>query len=325
MAYDFSALTTYINQTANAKLLRKSIYEAETAKIIDAAGGVQQGVKTTTTVNIIDNQIVLQNSAGQVFTPSGSTKITQRQLVPGRISVMQDFKPALLDQYFTEFQLKPGAYAENTTDPFEETFTGLFLDEVAALNETGIWRGNINSSNPQLTFYDGLAKNIILGTGSYGSGSNQVLTGSASNITFSGSAAITVVDAIYNGLPAQILGKNDVAVFMGYDWYRAWTTAVKNQNLFHYTTDSANYETFIPGTNVTIKAVHGLDNSNFAVGLRKSNMRLGVDLSGDTTNVIAWYSNDFKAVRVDLEYKYSTQICFPEECAYFTISGSVPY
>jgi hypothetical protein len=48
---------------------------------------------------------------------------------------------------------------------------------------------------------------------------------------------------------------------MGRDYFRVYTTALKNANMFHYNADSTDGEIVVPGTSIKVIALNGLNAS----------------------------------------------------------------
>lgn len=306
MAYNVSALPDYVKQN-NFPLLRKSLFGAKTAKLVS----IQSGVKSSSSLNLIDNSFTFQVD-GCSFDANGTTTFTQRNIVVGKIKVQEEFCPKDLEAKYTQLALQPGSHQE--TLPFEEVFMGLVTDQIAAKLETAAWQGDTDSGNADLNKFDGFLK-IISGCTGYVTGNTISATGiTVSNVR-------DVLNAVYAAIPIQVLDKDDLRVFVGTDIFRLWTIALTNANQFHYTSDAAqqNMEFEIPGTNVKVVAVNGLNGTNKIVAARLSNLYIGVDLESDSDDFDMWYSQDFRTVRMSVEFKYGTQVAFCDEIVFFYI------
>jgi hypothetical protein len=65
---------------------------------------------------------------------------------------------------------------------------------------------------------------------------------------FTAANAVANVDALYAAIPVEVLDAEDMAIYMGRDYFRVYTTALKNANMFHYNADSTDGEIVVPGT-----------------------------------------------------------------------------
>src|SRR6476469_8109259 len=108
MAFDVSALAAYVKQNGN-KWLTDLVTGSRTAALIQAQGNLQVGVKSATTLNILDTDAIFQAGGTCGFNASGSTTITQRQITVGKIKVHEKLCPKDLEAKFTQESLTKGS------------------------------------------------------------------------------------------------------------------------------------------------------------------------------------------------------------------------
>jgi hypothetical protein len=303
MAYVVSSLTDYVKEN-NFPLLSASVFGAKSAGLMT----VQSGIKSSSTINIMDTAVAFQ-ADGCSRTASGNTTFTQREITVGAIAIHQDFCPKDLNAKYTQTQLRAGS--KDDAMPFEAEFTGLISSKIAATLETAIWKGDTGSGDANLNKFDGLIKLIDAASGVVDGN-----TGSTTAITAAN--AVAIVDGVYASIPVSILAEDDVRIFMGVDAFRLYTTALKNANLFHYSADAQDFEIIVPGTNVRVVAVNGLNGSNRIFAMRLSNMYLGVDLESEEEDFDMWYSADDRVVKFSTAFKYGVQVAFPSEIVEYT-------
>jgi hypothetical protein len=143
----------------------------------------------------------------------------------------------------------------------------------------------------------------------------------ASPITsITASNAQSVMLGMYDSIPVQILDKGDVVVFCGFDVFRKWQSNLTTLNLFHYTGETSNFELTIPGTNVKVVAVNGLNSTNRLIAGSLSNFYYGCDLLSDSEAFEMWYSKDDDVVRYKAEFRAGTQIAYPSEIVSFKLA-----
>jgi hypothetical protein len=307
MAYNVSQLANYTEEQ-NFPILKASILGAKTASLFQ----LQTGIKSSSAINLMDVDVVLQNdSIGSDVAGGGDVKFSQRLLSVAPIAVREFFDPKVLNQKYTQTQIKSGSADDEIV--FEKEIVDAVTDKVAAKMETALWKGDTTlTSNSDLKHFDGYLKLID------GAGTGVTSTTAA---TFTTANAIANVDALYAAIPVEVLDAEDMAIYMGRDYFRTYTTALKTANLFHYTADSTDGEITVPGTQIKIYALNGLNTSKRVVAGRKSNFWVGTDLEGEEDNASAVYIDAIEKVKMKIAFKYGAQIAFPQELTVLKVTA----
>lgn len=306
MAYNVTALTDYTNEQ-NFPILKASILGAKTASLFT----LQSGIKSSAALNIMNVDAKLQNdSVGSSVDGGSNVTFSQRILTVAPIAVREFFDPKMLNAKYIQSQLKAGSSDNELV--FEADLLAEITGVVAAKNEQALWKGDTTlSANDDLKHYNGYLKLIdAAGTGT------TVMTAA----TFTVANAIALVDSVYASIPVAILDKEDTAMYMGRDYFRTYTTALKNANMFHYGAEAVDAEITIPGTNIKVYGLNGLNDSKRIVSGRKSNFYVGCDLDGEDDSASAIYLDTIERVKVKIAYKYGAQIAFPQEIVTLKIS-----
>jgi hypothetical protein len=315
MALELSGLTNYTKQLVRP-LLTSAVIGAKTQQLIMDSGIVLTGIKSSAAIPLMDTDAVFQTD-GCGYNPSGTTSFTQRTVTVGKIMLAETICPKDFEAKFTQEALRAGS---NYTDFGNAEFLDAYLAKknarIAAQLETAIWQGDATGSTGNLNKFDGLIKlidptaidaNVTGFTG---------LSAVVSTITQSNVVAAT--EGIYKAIPAAVIGKGDVKIFVGYDWYRLLIMAYRALNLFSYNPQDANANSFIlPGTNIEIIAVHGLNGTGDAYAISMSNMVLAVDLEDEEANYRVWYSEDNDEIRTKVSFKVGVNVGFPSEAVKF--------
>lgn len=299
MAYDVSALTNYTNEQ-NFPILKASIMGAKTASLFT----LQTGIKSAAALNIMSIDPTLQSDAVGASTDGASSAVfTQRVISVAPIAVREFFDPKVLNAKYTQSQLTAGS--EDKELAFEADLVDQIILGINKKNEVALWQGDVTlTGDANLKHYDGYLKLM------------DVASASTSNLTaatFSVANAVATLDAVYAAIPVAILDAEDTAIYMGRDFFRTYTIALKNSNLFHYAADSTDAEITIPGTNIKIYGLNGLNGTKNIISGRKSNFYVGCDLEGEEDNASAIYIDQTERVKVKIAYKYGAQIAFPTE------------
>ena len=129
---------------------------------------------------------------------------------------------------------------------------------------------------------------------------------------------VAVLDAVYKAIPASIVDKDDVAIFVGNDVFRTYTIALKNSNLFNYTFDGqATGELTLPGTTIKVIAVQGLNGTSKIYAGRVSNLFIGTDLLNEEEQFELLHDPYAMNIKFMAAFKFGVQFAFPDEMVDF--------
>ena len=102
---------------------------------------------------------------------------------------------------------------------------------------------------------------------------------------------------------------------MSYSEFRTYAKALRDANLFHYDgseNQGGEFTMMVPGTNVRVVAVKGLNGTSRMELSRVANMYVGVDMLNDAEDFRIFYSQDNDEVRFLAKWKLGVQVAFPE-------------
>jgi hypothetical protein len=313
MAFDVTALTNYTKEN-EALLVTSSVLGAKTASLIKAQGNVMVGVKSSEKINIMDTDAIFQAGGTCGFNASGTTTFTQRTVTVGKIKVNESLCPKSLESKYLQKALPEGSRYDSIA--FAAEYNDKKSARIAAQLETALWQGDTASANVNLNKFDGFVKLI---------GSSAV---EANNTTYYGTPAtsitaanvVAIVDALYRAIPAQVVAKDDMTIFMSQDVFRTYTIALKNANMFNYSFDGkADSEFVLPGTSIKVVATPGLNSVSKLYAMRLSNAFLGTDLLNEEERYELFYAKEADEVRFVAEFKLGVNVAFLDEVASFII------
>jgi hypothetical protein len=315
MALAFSGLSTYTKQLVKP-LLTSAVFDAKTQQLIKDGGIVIPNAKSAVAIPLMDTDAVFGTQSCS-FDPSGTTTFSQRTVTVGKIKVEERICPKDLEAYFTQEALKAGSTYE---DFGNAEFQAAYLDKknkrIAAQLETALWQGDTGSATANLNKFDGLMKLIDAGSPVLANVSGFVSGGVITTVTASNVIAAT--EGVYRAIPVSIINKGDVKIFVGNDWYRLLILAYRAENLFAYNPQDSQAGSFIlPGTNIEIVSVNGLNGTGDAYAISLSNIALAVDLVDEENSYKMWYSEDNNDVRYRVEFKMGVNLAFPSEAVAF--------
>lgn len=305
MPFNLAGLADYTREH-NLPLLRKSLFGSRTAELIKKAGTIQTGIKSADALNLMDTDAVLQ-SGNCEFNSSGTTTLTQRELKVADLKVNESLCPRDLEKKWTQHDVVSGSAPDAV--PYEEVYTTRKADRVARQLENLIWKGDTSSGSDD--FFDGYIKHL--------DDADNYVTANANEETAITKANVeAIIDEVYEEIPSDVIAEGDVHIFVGDDVYRKYVMALKDSNLFHFAPDGSNLDFSFPAdARVTISAVYGLNGTDRVVAGRANNFFIGVDLEDEEEKFELWYSKDNRQVRFAMDFKYGTQIAFPEQVVMF--------
>ena len=159
MALDLTGLTNYVKENEQ-QLATSLVFAPKTAKLIEAAGNVQVGIKSSEKINIMETDAVFQAGGTCGFASNGTTAFTQRALTPGKIKVNESICPKAFEAKYTQKALRAGSsydympfadYSPSSITPRIHTF--LFNNSIGkqyTLNGKNTYT-HLNQSSLQLT------------------------------------------------------------------------------------------------------------------------------------------------------------------------------
>jgi hypothetical protein len=316
MSLSLGTLSAYTKQLVQP-LLTSAVIEAKTQQLIMDGGVVIPNAKSVVAIPIMDTDAVFQSDSCS-WNPSGTTSFTQRTITVGKIKVEESICPKDLEAYFTQEALRQGStYEDFGNAEFQAAFLAKKNLRIAAQIETALWQGDITGSGgANLNKFDGLIK--LIDAGSPVDANVSGYTGVATISTITASNVVAATEGIYKAIPAAVMAKGDVKIFVGNDWYRLLIMAYRALNLFSYNPQDANASSFIlPATNIEIISTNGLNGTGDAYAISLSNMAMAVDLEAEEENYTMWYSKDNGDVRFRVAFKIGVNVGITTEVVKF--------
>jgi hypothetical protein len=314
MALSFSGLSAYTKQLVKP-LLTSAVFEAKTQQLVKDGGIIIPGAKSSVAIPLMDTDAVFGTQSCS-FDASGTTTFSQRTITVGKIKIEEKICPKDLEAYFTQEALKAGSTYE---DFGNADFQAAYLDKknkrIAAQIETALWQGDTGSATANLNKFNGLQ--TLVATDAVNANVSGYVSG-APITTVTAANVIAATEGIYKAIPVAVLAKGDVKIFVGNDWYRLLILAYRALNMFSYNPQDSQSSSFIlPGTNVEIVSVNGLNGTGDAYAISLSNIAIAVDLVDEEMNYNMWYSPDNNDVRYRVEFKIGVNVAYPTEVVKF--------
>jgi hypothetical protein len=315
MALSFSGISAYTKQEI-APLLTEAVFAAKTQSLIKSGGILLPKTKSSVAVPKLATNANFQVDACG-WNPSGTTTLSQATVTVGKIKMEETICPKDFEAYFSQEALKAGStYEDFGWAEFQTKFTEQKNKMIAKQLEVGLWQGDTDSAVENLKRFDGLIKIIDAGSPVNANVSGYVSGGPISAL--SATNIVASLNGVYKAIPVEIIDADDLKVFVGNDTYRLAILAYQALNLFNYKVDGDANQTFIiPGTNVELVAVNGLNGTGDIYATTLSNIAMAFDLEAEEENYKIWYSQDTNEVRYRVAFKLGIGVAYTTLCVKF--------
>lgn len=287
MSLNVSGLSTWTDEH-KLDLIAKSILKGRTIDMVN----LQTGIKNSATINLLASSVTFQaGSCG--WNAAGTTVLTQRAITVCDIKLNESICLGTLEDYYTSKMMKDGSYNEEL--PFEQIFAEEKANQISSYVDTLAWQGDTSTSG-NLSLCNGLLKTMAA--------DGAVVD--VNNLTFLAANIVDEIDSVVAAIPADVIDAEDMTIFIGYDDYRVYSKALRDANLFAYTgaeNQGEDFSQMVPGTNVKMVAVKGLNGQSVAIATPASNIYMGTDLVSDMEDFKIFYSEDNDEVRMRAKFK----------------------
>lgn len=289
-----TSLPNYVEER-RLPLIAEAVLGAKSSKLFT----LQTDIKHAAALNLLNTSIEFGDGATCGWDAAGSQELTQRILTVGNLKVNMPYcERELLDKWLGyEVRVKAGA----ETMPFEEAFINEVIKNIAEKVEIAIYQGDTASETNNLKYFDGLLK---------------ILNAEAGTIDVNAATQTTQmakIMAVYAAIPETAFSRGDVAILVGMDTFRAFTQELIKENLYHYNLGAPEGELVLPGTNVRVIGVNGLNGTKKAIAASLRNLFFGTDLMNDMETFDFWYSKDNQEFRLVVKFNAGVQVGFPDE------------
>ena len=283
-----TALPNYVEEH-RLPLIAKSVLRGKTIELVQ----VETGVKSDTALNLISASVTFGDGSSCGWTPTEGVSLSQRKLVPVFVKVNQAFCDKNMLKKWASYEVTLAA-GRNTL-PFEEQFLEEISNSINEQIEKMVWQGD-SANGASRVECDGFLK--ILGADS-----------SVIDVTFtSGANVYQRTLQVLNAIPGEVYDK--ASIFMGADYFRSLVQDLVAANLYHYDDNDGEMETILPGTNIKVYGVHGLDGTKKIVAGPRDEMFYGVDFENDEEVFDLFYSKDNREFRLAVEFACGVQYAF---------------
>lgn len=304
--FNVNALPNYVEQHRE-ELIAEAVISAKSADLFT----LQTGIKGPTALNLIDTEVVFGDGASCGWNDAGETSLSQRILTPKALKVNMSICDKYLLSKWANYLVRVAANKTDADMPFEQEFIEGVIKQVKAKIEKMIYQGNPAENDPETgeaidpNQFEGLITILTA------SGESTITTTAASSVS-----AYAFLKQVAARIPAAVLEKEDKVILVSAPMYNAFMQDLVSANLYHYNPGDGANEYLLPGTDIKVIAVNGLNDTetyDYAIAGSLSNMFYGVDLQGGEEVFDLWYSKDNREFRFAIEFVAGVQVAYPQE------------
>lgn len=287
-----ATLPAYVEQR-RLPLIKEAVLKAKSASLFN----LQSDIKTDAALNLLTTDVQFGDGLTCGWDEAGTQTLSQRILKTGNIKINMAYCDKAMLKYWTQYQIRVAAGQK--TLPFEEDFVSAVVENVKEAVEIAIWQGDTTSQTNNLKYFDGLLKILGADAGTV-------------DVVITGASAYDDIMAVYNAIPEKVL--EGASILVGADTFRKFVNELVAKNYYHYSGENLNGEIYLPGSQVKVIAVNGLNGTDKIVaGQLDKNFFYGVDMVNDEEKFELWYSQDFREFRLAIEFNAGVQVAFPDE------------
>lgn len=298
MAFDISQLGSYV-QNNGKEYAMKSIANAQTAKALIDSGNVQYGVKGTAAILKLNSDVSILDGSSCGSRTGGSTfNLSNKNIVVKQLAVEDNICPNTLWNTFYATSISKGKSPQEEVMPdFADALMSERAKKIASVNEQLIWQGDTSlTGTTNLKRMDGIVKAV---------------TGST---TATGSTMVAKLQNFYTNLDVTVRNQEDFVIAVGEDVYNEYTIALASANIYKPVEDKTLF-----GTTAKLFPTAGLNGTRKIVGLRWSNIQLGMDGESDAEKAELRYSIETKQWYLDFAYGLGVAVVWSDEAKYATV------
>jgi hypothetical protein len=297
--YNVAGLQPYVDEQRE-DLIHRSVTEAQTLSYI----AIQQGIKGSEELKLLNDSIVYQTGDCSM-SPSGDTIFTDRAISVETIGYLKRFCQKDLAGFWTQLALRPGAMAEDKTLPFEQILINYLLELHAFELEKLIWQGNKATGSGNLAFMNGFNQFLTVANGCVDLNTSGATSIDATN-------AFDIFYEAFTNTPSNIAEGQDFICFTGRENFNFLLKNLVDLNLYNYnpTQIATLSELLLPGTNMRVVKVNGLNGTTKIYTGRASHFFFGTDLSSDFESYDLWYSFDDDVIYLRSKFRAGVQVPF---------------
>ena len=248
---------------------------------------VQNGIKSDTSLHQLVTNLEIQSGIDCGFSAAGSQTISDRKFDTALLKVNTEYCAKDFVGTYKAYELKIAMGKSSL--PLEEALINDILQGIANENERLIWSGDKSKGD----LVNGFIKIMA--------------DANVKTIT-------TNVEGVYEKVKAAYKQITDrkASIVMSTPMYKQLILDLMEKNLYHYNeTENAEQVITLPGTNLKIYGIDGMENAENMYVVRLDEMFVGMDNDADASTFDFFFSEDDRVYKLIVEWMLGVQILNP--------------
>ena len=305
MAYDISSMDSRLKAYLDGnrdELVTKAVFNSKTSQLLN----IQTGVKTETPIVRLDTTVTLADGSNCGFNAQGSDVFSNRILKPAYIKLNKSYCSKNFLDSWRAYEVKMAATKQEESMPYEAEILDSNLKNLSAVVEKLLWQGDTQNGTGNMALADGFVSIMSQDI------SNSVIP--AGNVIAKGSDSIwTRTQKLWLALDPAMA--DDATILMSISNYKQLLVDLSTANLYHIFESyegEGDYRMTMPGTNVEIRGIEGLEGVDWIIATPLTNLYYGVDLENDNEDVDLFWSKDDRIFKLVVEFCVAVNYAIPE-------------
>ena len=232
-----------------------------------------ENIKYKSNIQAMNNTVSAVADATCDFTSAGTLALTEKVLEPKNLQVNLDLcKSTLLDSW-EALQMRAGAGAPPPAS-FDDYVISYMGEIIAEATEDSIWDGTAVAG--KFNGFQGAVTGLLL------PGVDGTVVQDAATGAYTAGNIIANLQAAVAAIPAAVLGKEDLHIYMNQKTYQYYIGAVSTLGYVNAYNMNGDYVPMFEGYKIAV--CNGMT-VNTVVIAQKSNMFFGTDLLSDATRI----------------------------------------
>jgi len=232
-----------------------------------------ENIKYKSNIQAMNNTVSAVADATCDFTSAGTLALTEKVLEPKNLQINLDLcKSTLLDSW-EALQMRAGAGAPPPAS-FDDYVISYMGDIIAEATEDSIWDGTAVAG--KFNGFNGAVTGLLL------PGVDGTVVQDAATGAYVPGNIIANLQGAVQAIPAAVLGKDDLHIYMNQTTYQAYISAVSTLGYVNAYNMNGDYVPMFEG--YKIAPCNGMTTNEIVIA-QKSNMFFGTDLLSDATRI----------------------------------------
>jgi len=232
-----------------------------------------ENIKFKSNIQALNQTVDTVTNAGCDFVSVGTLALTEKILEPKNLQVNLDLcKSTLLDSW-EALQMRAGAGAPPPAS-FDDYVISYMGEIIAEATENSIWDGTDVAG--KFNGFNGAVTGLLL------PGVDATVVQDAATGAYTAANIIANLEAAVAAIPAAVLGKEDLHIYMNQKTYQLYIAAVSTLGYVNAYNMNGDYIPMFNGYKIAV--CNGMT-ANEVVIAQKSNLFFGTDLVSDATKI----------------------------------------